>query len=204
MEDTVNAIEEARARRLAWEQAEDARIAEEEEENEDADAEDDTDEELDRDEADESPSFGVADRSRKGPRISFVEGTLLLLAALAIDAAQFLLALVVVGVVFNGIIDIAAWLAFYLFFKAKGLSFGLSFKNMLKGGAGGIMKNPLAISTFAAMIEFIPFIGSLPAWTLAIVLSLGVEYAQWLASKALGKKLLSLLEGKKSVATAAN
>ena len=66
------------------------------------------------------------------------------------------------------------------------------------------MKNPLAISTFAAMIEFIPFIGSLPAWTLAIVLSLGVEYAQWLASKALGKKLLSLLEGKKSVATAAN
>lgn len=129
-------------------------------------------------------------KTRHEPRIGFIEGTLLLLFALGIDGFQALLDLLLIGIVLNFPVDIIAWLTFYIYFKMKGMSFGFSRgwgKKIRSGDYGSMMKNPLFTIAVAFVVEFIPIISALPAWTLAIVMILITEYATWFSEKTIGR-----------------
>jgi len=163
----------------------------------DADIEDSKDDQDEDDEMAETEEQGAFDaqlaeaeeRKRQGarPRISPVEGMLMVLAALTFDGGQFLFNLIpVLGIVISIIIDIFAWGTFFLWLKMKGISFGFSAKwgkTRRSGGGESMLKNPLFIITCAFGIELIPILNALPAWTLAIVVTVLIEYAAYALAK---------------------
>ena len=129
----------------------------------------------------------IDQRVRTGhkPRINMIEGILMLMLAAGIDIFQILLDLLIIGIVVNRAVDIVVWLIFYLWFKMKGVSFGFGsgWRQNFKANRESLLRNPLVSIAIAFIIEFFPFIGDLPAWTVAILVILISEYAAWLAAK---------------------
>ncbi len=89
-------------------------------------------------------------------KISKTTIILMIIVALFFDLIQFILSLMVIGFVVNWSISVFAWLTFFLWFKIKGVSFA----NPKRAGSllGGFL------------IELIPLVDMLPAWTGAIIL----------------------------------
>ena len=111
---------------------------------------------------------------RSGPRISPIEAAFMIIIALAFDGLQFLLLAIAVGAVLNSIVSVIAWLIFFIWLHAKGMSF-----TSFKGGARSLAKNPQVINMATVGIGFIPIINALPertAGTLAIIIIEYVEY----------------------------
>src|SRR3989338_7539453 len=151
--------------------------------------EDDEMAENEEQEAFDAQSAEAEERKRQGakPRISPVEGILMVLAALTFDGGQFIFNLIpILGIVISIIIDIIAWGTFFLWLKMKGISFGFSAKfgrTHRSGGGQSMLRNPLFIITCAFGVELIPILNALPAWTLAIVVTILVEYAAYALAK---------------------
>lgn len=84
--------------------------------------------------------------------------------SLLFDGAQALLGLLYIGIILNSAISVIAWLTFFLWFHAKGMSYGAG----LKGGFS-MAKNPMVINAAAFLIGLIPLLNVLPERTVAIV-----------------------------------
>jgi len=104
-------------------------------------------------------------------KISVVQAVLLIAVALLFDGAQFIIGVIAgltvfllpLGIAVGWVVDIWAWLTFFLWLHSIGLSM------IKKGGAGGgLGREPFVIIAIAFGIEFIPIINALPAWTAAI------------------------------------
>lgn len=103
---------------------------------------------------------------KKEHKITVVTFTLMISVALFYDGAQFLVNWLSVDVVtFIGatlawlsslMVDVWAFLTFYVWFKVKGVSFANPKRGLTMAGA--------------TLIELIPVLSSLPAWTLAVVI----------------------------------
>lgn len=104
---------------------------------------------------------------RKIDNTTFV---LMLCVAVCIDSVQFALNfLLIIGWIIIWMMNVLAWLTFYLWFKIK----GVNFSNPKRG-----------LSLFGGfLIELIPVINALPAWTMAVVLIAGSSRAEELAAK---------------------
>src|SRR3989338_1424755 len=69
-------------------------------------------------------------------KIGLAEAVLMVGVSLLFDGAQALFGLLVIGIVLNSVISVIAWLTFFLWFHAKGMSYGIG----LKKGAS-VVKN---------------------------------------------------------------
>ena len=84
--------------------------------------------------------------------------------ALTIDGVQFLLNFIpFIGWIFVSLISIFAWLTFYLWFKLNGIPF-------LRGKAA--LLRITSILSVGGIIEIIPILNDLPAWTFAVAVML--------------------------------
>lgn len=79
--------------------------------------------------------------------------------AVTIDILQGFLALMIIGLVLNTIIGIFAWIIFFVWSKILGVNF------LDRGGQKAI------VYFGGGVLEFIPLLNILPAWTLTIVLT---------------------------------
>lgn len=122
-------------------------------------------------------------------RINPVVAVFMLLLALAVDGAQILLDFILIGVVVNSIIDIYTWLIFYVWFKALGISFGVAKGtkfgqgSLVGGNSESLLKNPLVVIAVALVVEFIPVVNALPAWTAAIAITIVIEHVDYIIQK---------------------
>lgn len=118
-------------------------------------------------------------------RIGLAEAVLMIGVSLLFDGAQALLGLLVIGIILNSAISVVAWLTFFLWFHAKGMSYGIG----MKGGLS-TAKNPMVINAAAFLIGLIPILNMLPERTVAIVAIIALERAESFAGGAAVKKLL--------------
>lgn len=187
LETGVLAEEEAQARveeqTAAQAEAEEEATAEAEEENAAAEVQLAAAEEEYA--AAEAVAAEVAAESPTGPRISSIEGFFAVLFALAIDIAQIVLDAILIGFVLNFIIDVAAWLTFYIWFKSKGIDFGFSNVSRIRPQPENfsLFKNPIIIITITFLIEYLPIINALPGWTIGVFLTILFEYQSYWAAK---------------------
>lgn len=93
--------------------------------------------------------------------------------ALFFDGVQAVLAFFGIGLILNSIVSIVAWLVFFLWLHAKGLSYGAG----LKGGLTAA-KSPAAINAATLLVGVIPFLNILPERTVGIVAIIVVAYAE--------------------------
>ncbi|KKT41832.1 MAG: hypothetical protein UW30_C0004G0031 [Candidatus Giovannonibacteria bacterium GW2011_GWA2_44_13b] len=100
----------------------------------------------------------------------------MVIIALLIDGTQFLLGLLVIGLVLNWIVSFFAWLTYYIWLKILGISMSDA-----KG-----MKIMLSLGT-AMGIELIPLVNMFPAWAAFAILTIMFEYAA--QAKVIGKTL---------------
>lgn len=106
-------------------------------------------------------------------KINNVTFALMLTLAGIVDLIQFaigFLDVIFIGTPINWLLIPFIWLTFYIWFKIKGVSFVKPKRGLLMGAA--------------PLIEMIPLINMLPAWTLAVVLIVGSERAEELLQKA--------------------
>ncbi len=102
-------------------------------------------------------------------RIDNITAIFMIVTALLYDAAQAFLDLILIGLVVNWILDIWAWLTFFIWFKLRGVSF----------------TNPKRAISFNGgfIAELIPAINALPIWTaVVIILVITVKTEDKLAS----------------------
>lgn len=106
----------------------------------------------------EPPYYAAARAARMGAATA----TLLILVALGIDGIQAFLNFIIIGIVVNWIIDIFAWLLFFVWLKNLGIS-------------GGIARDSehrlLMFLGLAFGFEILPILNTLPGWT---VFAIGV------------------------------
>jgi hypothetical protein len=105
----------------------------------------------------EQENGGEENKTQKAEqRINNVTAGLMIITALAYDAVQAFLDWILIGLVVNWILDIWAWLTFFIWFKLRGVSFA----------------NPKrAISLNGGFIaELIPAVNALPIWTAAVII----------------------------------
>lgn len=125
-------------------------------------------------------------------KISAAQSGLMIGVALLFDGAQFVIEalagltvfLLPLGIAVGWVVDIFAWLTFFLWLHSLGLSM------IKKGGVGegGLGKEPFVIIALAFGIEFIPIINALPAWTAAIItLIIRVRISTLAAAAGVGK-----------------
>jgi len=96
--------------------------------------------------------------------LSKTTGTLMIIVALIIDLLQFVLNFLhLIPLVGNAIaflassfLTILAWVTFYIWFKIKGIDFVSSKRKLAFGGV--------------SIVESIPVLSSLPAWTLLVII----------------------------------
>mgnify|MGYP001573516917 CR=1 FL=1 len=138
-----------------------------------------------------APKTQERPRSRTGenqgkPKISPVQAGFLIGTAGLFDGAQFIVVsitgltvfLLPLGIAVGWVVDIFAWLTFFLWLHSLGS--GMITKGGL--GEGGLGREPFVIIALAFGIEFIPIINVLPAWTAAIVTLIFRERITALAS----------------------
>lgn len=129
--------------------------------------------EGDADESDEEdPAVPSAPVERRGPRINIVEAVFMVIASLIFDGIQTVVLLIpAAGIVLSVAVSIVAWLTFFIWFHAKGMTYGASLKRGLSPA-----KNPMVINIATGLIGFTP-LAILPERTLGIVLIIVFEYA---------------------------
>lgn len=95
-------------------------------------------------------------KSQSQQRVDSITAILMIIVALLYDAVQAFLDFILIGLVVNWILDVWAWLTFFIWFKLKGVSF----------------TNPKrAISLNGGFIaELIPAVNALPIWTAAVII----------------------------------
>lgn len=105
---------------------------------------------------DEQENKGEENKNQKAEqRINNVTAILMIITALAYDAAQVFLEWILVGFAVNWILNIWAWLTFYVWFKLKNVGFA-NLKRGLSLNGGFIL-------------EFIPLLEELPMWTASVI-----------------------------------
>ncbi len=113
---------------------------------------------------------------QKTQRISAITATLLVWLALFFDGSQFLLNLVpILGNFLSMVFGFFAWLSFYVWLKTKGVQFS------------GIKKGGTLIG--AAIIELVPVVNAIPAWTFAILILIAVTKAEDATGAKIPRKL---------------
>lgn len=140
-----------------------------------------------------SESATKGNRPKESPagrqsRIGLAEAMLMIGVSLLFDGAQALLGLLVIGIVLNSAISVVAWLTFFLWFHAKGMSYGVG----LKGGLS-TAKNPMVINAAAFLIGLIPILNILPERTVAIVAIIALERAERFTKAGVMRKMLEPL-----------
>jgi len=109
-------------------------------------------------------------------KIDNITTTLMIGTAVLVDGTQFLLTIVFIGPFVNWLISIFAWMTFFLWFIIKGVKF---------------TSNPKRVFTFmgGSLIEVIPVIATLPAWTLTITITILTIKVEEKLKSTLGKPL---------------
>jgi hypothetical protein len=131
--------------------------------------------EGDADESDEEDlAVPSAPAQRRGPRISIVEVVFMVLTSLIFDGIQTGVQLIpAAGIVLSVAVSIVAWLTFFIWFHAKGMTYGASLKRGLSPA-----KNPMVINIAAGLIGFTP-LAILPERTFGIILIIAFEYLDY-------------------------
>jgi|APSaa5957512535_1039671.scaffolds.fasta_scaffold191832_2 hypothetical protein len=129
----------------------------------------------------------MADATEKRIRISNMLAVLMGGVAVGVDLVQGILTTGVIGIAINSFISIFAWLMFWFWFKMHGVGFldgKLVLKSVTMWGAG--------------LIELVPLINNLPAWTVAIVIMLFIVKAEDAIYNKTGKSINMAKNLKKS------
>ncbi|MEW5907754.1 MAG: hypothetical protein AB1643_01035 [Patescibacteria group bacterium] len=106
-------------------------------------------------------------------RISNITAILIIIVALLYDGLDALISLLqaipviggVIAIFFGSILDIWAWLTFYVWFKVKGVSLSDSIARAICYNAG-------------LLLELIPVLGALPFWTLSVIIMILIVKAE--------------------------
>ena len=109
----------------------------------------------------------------------------MVLASLIFDGAQALLgAIPMLGYPLGLMVVIIAWLTFFVWLQAKGMSMNIS----LKGKVTTMVRNPMVINAAAALVGALDIFGTIPDRTLGIITIIIFEYtgAPWAAPKRAG------------------
>lgn len=98
-------------------------------------------------------------------KINKSTAVMMVCVSIFIDLIQFLLNFIpIIGWIVIWIINLIVWLTFYIWFRARGVNF-----------SGSKKANNLAV---AFVLELIPILDALPAWTFAVVSIIGTTWAE--------------------------
>jgi hypothetical protein len=103
----------------------------------------------------------MAEAAKKRIRIGKMQSTVIVGIAVGVDFVQGLLTISAIGLIVNTFISIFIWLMFWFWFRLNGIGF-LNGKVVLKTVA----------MWGAGIIELMPVINNIPAWTVSIVIML--------------------------------
>jgi len=109
-------------------------------------------------------------------KIDNITATMMISTAILVDGIQAFLTLIFIGPFVNWLISIFAWMTFFLWFALKGIKF---------------TNNPKRVFTFmgGSLLEIIPGIATLPAWTATITITILTIKAEKKVKNILGKQL---------------
>lgn len=109
-------------------------------------------------------------------KIDNITAAMMISTAILVDGIQILLTIIFIGPFVNWLISIFAFMTFFLWFMLKGVKF---------------TSNPKRVFTFmgGSLMEVIPGIATLPAWTATIVITLLTIKTEEKVKKILGKQL---------------
>jgi len=105
-------------------------------------------------------------------RIGAFTSVFMVVIALVYDGTQALIDLFTLGLlgwIINPLIDLWAFLTFFLWFNLKGVSFARPSKALTLGGT--------------TLIEMIPFLNDLPTWTAGVIIMVAQTYAEDVVEK---------------------
>ena len=106
-------------------------------------------------------------------RISGATATFKAVTAGMFDFLQGILNFAIIGVVMSSLVSVAAWLTFFMWFKFHDVGFF----------EGGVRK--VIIMGAALLVEIVPILNTLPAWTVAVLLLIAIV---WKEDKRYNKK----------------
>lgn len=104
-------------------------------------------------------------QEEKRERIKKWMAACLVIVAGCVDAAQALLTAVAIGAVLSPVISAVAWFGFWVWFMILGVSFVSNPKKLLTMGTAGIL-------------EVVPVLGALPAFTAGIAITVFITMAE--------------------------
>jgi len=109
-------------------------------------------------------------------KIDNITATMMISTAIIVDGIQAFLTIIFIGPFVNWLISIFAWMTFFLWFALKGIKF---------------TNNPKRVFTFmgGSLLEIIPGIATLPAWTATITITILTIKAEKKVKNILGKQL---------------
>ena len=96
---------------------------------------------------------------KKKEKIDNITATLMIGTAVLFDGFQAFLTLLLIGPFVNWLISIFAWLTFFLWFMLKGVHFTKNLNKLFTFMGGSLM-------------EIIPVVDALPAWTATIIITI--------------------------------
>lgn len=106
-----------------------------------------------------------AEQEQKRERIKKWMAACLIIVAGCVDAAQALLTALAIGAVLGPVISAVAWFGFWVWFMILGVSFVSNPKKLLTMGTAGVL-------------EVVPVLGALPAFTAGIAITVFMTMAE--------------------------
>lgn len=105
-------------------------------------------------------------------KLTPIRAGVIIILALIIDGIQWFLDLILIGIVLNYIVDVYAWLTFYVLFKRWGYSMW------------GAKKGERVLLSLAGSLGLeVVSLGALPAWTAWAIYTVFSEFAKNTAEK---------------------
>ncbi len=100
-------------------------------------------------------------------KIGFIQAFFMIVVAVIFDSSQWFIELISFGMLgwfLNPIVSIFASMTFFMWFTLSGVSF--------------IKPGKMLVMTTTTLIEVIPWINDVPAWTLGVIITLAMVYAE--------------------------
>lgn len=126
-------------------------------------------------------------RRRGTSRIGMVEGMLMTIVSLIFDTSQALLTMIGIGFLLNPFISFFAWLTFFVWLGAKGMTFGSALKSVKSA-----LQNPALLNIGTLLVGMIPGVNALPERTVGTI---AIIVAEYLSATVVPERLLSTNAG---------
>lgn len=97
----------------------------------------------------------------KEKKIGVAQGMVMIVTAAFIDFVQFLLTLLIIGIIINPLISVIAFILFWSWFSLNGVKFFSGVKGIARFG----------IMSWTFLSELVPLLNAMPGWTVGVTMT---------------------------------